>query len=333
LNFELRTPVRWGVIGAGDIVRKRVARALRESQRSELVAISRARADLAEAFAREVGARRWHARWQALINDAEIDAVYVATPVNLHAEQTIAAAEHGKHVLCEKPMAMNVAECDRMIAACRANGVTLGIAYYRRFYPVVARVRSILASGEIGQPVFAQMNAFERFNPEPDHPRQWLLNRAIAGGGPMMDFGCHRIEVLLHLFGPAARSTSLTANVVFDRDVEDTAALLMQFERHGPCASIVVTHAAAEPQDTLQVFATRGSLRCDNLNAGTLRVQVDSVDRVESCPPSENVHQPLVDDFVAAVHARRDAAVDGSMGRAVTAIEDAVYAVGSRATP
>ena len=67
--------------------------------------------------------------------DPEVDAVYVATPVRLHAEQTIAAAEAGKHVLCEKPMAMNVAECDRMIAACRAHGVRLGIAYYRHFYP------------------------------------------------------------------------------------------------------------------------------------------------------------------------------------------------------
>ncbi len=321
------TPIRWGVIGVGDIVRKRVAPALRESPDSELVAISRARGDLCESLAKEIGARKWHRHWQALVDDAEIDAVYVATPPHVHAEQTIAAAGHGKHVLCEKPMAMNVAECERMIAACRATGVTLGVAYYRRFYPVVARVRAILASGDIGQPVWAQMNAFERFNPEPDHPRRWLLNRAIAGGGPMMDFGCHRIEVLLHLFGEVQRSTSLVANVAFEREVEDTAALLLQFRGGGPCASIVVTHAAAERQDTLHVFGTRGSLQCDDLNSGTLRVRVDGVDRLESHPPAANVHRPLIDDFVAAVLAKHDAAVDGSMGRAVTAIEETVYAV------
>jgi predicted dehydrogenase len=131
--------LNWSLIGAGDIVRKRVAAALRDAPGSRLVAISRARADLAESFATACGADRWHARWQDLVLDPGIDAVYVATPVRLHAEQTIAAAEAGKHVLCEKPMAMDVGECERMIAACRAHRVTLGVAYYRHFYPIVAR--------------------------------------------------------------------------------------------------------------------------------------------------------------------------------------------------
>ena len=103
------------------------------------MAVSRANADLVEAFAREAGARRWHADWRDLVRDPAIDAVYVATPVHLHAEQTIAAAAAGKHVLCEKPMAMDASECDRMIAACRAAGVRLGVAYYRHFYPAVIR--------------------------------------------------------------------------------------------------------------------------------------------------------------------------------------------------
>src|SRR5262245_2792550 len=186
------SPIRWGVIGAGDIVRRRVAPALRDSPRCELVAISRARASLADE-AKALGAARWYPRWRDLVADPDIHSVYIATPVHVHAEQTIAAAEAGKHVLCEKPMAMTAAECDRMIAACRSNGVKLGIAYYRRFYPVVARVKAILESGEIGQPVVAHMSSFEWFDPAPDHPRGWLLNPAIAGGGPMMDFGCHRL--------------------------------------------------------------------------------------------------------------------------------------------
>src|SRR6266403_342225 len=129
--------VRWGLIGAGDIVRKRVGEALSDGRGCELVAVSRANAGLLESFAGEVGARRWHADWRDLVRDAEIDAVYVATPVHLHAEQTVAAAEAGKHVLCEKPMAMNVRECDQMIDACQSHNVKLGVAYYRHFYPVV----------------------------------------------------------------------------------------------------------------------------------------------------------------------------------------------------
>ncbi|HMF97920.1 MAG TPA: Gfo/Idh/MocA family oxidoreductase [Vicinamibacterales bacterium] len=316
----------WGLIGAGDIARRRVAPAMRESPASDLIAVSRARSELAASFAAEFGARRWYARWQDLVTDADLHGVYVATTVDVHAEQVIAAAEAGKHVLCEKPMAMTVAECDRMIAACRAHGVLLGVAYYRRFYPVVQRVKAIVGAGEIGTPVIAQMNAFEWFDPPADHPRRWLLNPARAGGGPMMDFGCHRLEVLVNLFGAVRRAEGLTANVVFDREVEDTAAVLLQFDS-GPCASVTVTHAVRDRQDTLDVLATNGSIRCPNLNAGELRITVGDRDYVEMHPPAANVHLPLIEDFVDAVAADRRPAVDGEVGRQVAAIEDVIYGV------
>src|SRR5215475_6613550 len=109
--------VGWGLVGCGDIAEKRVARALREGRRSALVAVARARADLAADFAARHGALRSHTDWRELLRDAEVDAVYVATPVSLHAEQAVAAAEAGKHVLCEKPMALDAASCERMVAA------------------------------------------------------------------------------------------------------------------------------------------------------------------------------------------------------------------------
>ena len=319
-------PFRWGLIGAGDIARRRVAPAMRESPASSLVAVSRARSDLAPAFAAEFGADRWHARWQDLVADRGIDGVYVATTVDVHAAQTIAAAENGKHVLCEKPMAMTAAECDRMIAACRGSGVLLGVAYYRRFYPAVQRLKALIDTGEIGAPVIAQVNAFEWFDPDANHPRAWLLDPARAGGGPMMDFGCHRLEVLVNLFGAVRRTAAVTAKVVFDRDVEDTAAVLLQFES-GPCATVTVTHAAKERQDTLDVFGSRGSIRCDNLNAGGLRIVTADGERVERHPPAANVHLPLIEDFVEAVAANRAPAVDGAIGREIAAIEDQIYGI------
>jgi predicted dehydrogenase len=318
----------WGLIGAGDIARRRVAPALRDSPVSELIAVSRARANLAGAFAAEFGARRSYVRWQDLVVDAELHGVYVATPVDVHAEQTIAAAEAGKHVLCEKPMAMTAAECDRMIDACRAAGVMLGVAYYRRFYPAIIRAKAIVESGEIGTPVFAQMTAFEWFDADRTHPRAWLLDRSRAGGGPMMDFGCHRLEVLVHLFGRARRVSALTANVVFDREVEDTAAAILEFDT-GPCATVAVSHGIRDRQDTLDVFGTRGSIRCALLNAGELRIAADGRERVETHAPAVNVHLPLIDDFVGAVEAGRHPAVDGVIGRHVSAIEDRIYGVAS----
>src|SRR5258705_3372677 len=204
--------IRWGLIGCGDIARKRIAPAMRNSPVCELVAVSRAQANLAEAFAKEFGARRWYADWRDLLQDKEIDAVYIATPVHLHAEQTIAAAEAGKHVLCEKPMALRVAECDLMLAACESNNVKLGIAYYRHFYPVAIRVKDVIESGEIGVPIVAQINAFEWFNPEPADPRAWLVRKDLAGGGPMLAFGCNRTVGLVDLIRSVSEGKATASN-------------------------------------------------------------------------------------------------------------------------
>jgi predicted dehydrogenase len=316
--------MNWGLIGAGDIVRKRVAAALRDATNSRLTAIARGRAEAADASARELGAERWHASWQDLVRDPGIDAVYVATPVHLHCEQTIAAAQAGKHVLCEKPMAMTVADCDRMIAAGRANGVTIGVAYYRHLYPVIVRMREILASGEIGDPVFVQVDAFERFNPQPGEPRHWFVTKAAAGGGPMFDFGCHRIQLLLDMFGPVTRVVGVTTNVIFKREVEDTAIGVMQFAR-GTCATLSVTHAASEPRDTFRVFGTAGSIHVPVLNAGAMTIITAAGERHESHQTPSNLHQPLIQDFVDAVLAGRSPAVTGEVGRAVADVEAQIY--------
>lgn len=314
----------WGLIGAGDIARKRIAPALRDLPSCDLVAVSRGRAELAESFAREFGAGKWLADWRDMLADDEIEAVYIATPVYLHAEQTIAAANAGKHVLCEKPMALNVSECDNMIAACRAAGVKLGIAYYRRFYPVIERARKIIAAGEIGRPVLAQINAFEYFNPPPDHPRAWLLEEHKSGGGPMMDFGCHRLEVLTNLFGNVRTIKSLVANVALQREVEDTAAALLGFES-SVCANLTVTHAAIEPRDTLDVFGTKGSIYVPILNKGEIHIKTEAGERIESHPPAANLHQPLIEDFTDAVLTDREPRVSGETGRMVAMLEEQIY--------
>jgi predicted dehydrogenase len=316
--------VRWGLIGCGDISRKRVAPALRDSALCELVAVSRAQAQLAESFANEFGARRWYSEWQQLFMDYEIDAIYVATPVHLHAEQTIAAAEAGKHVLCEKPMALNAAECDRMIAACRSNDVKLGIAYYRHFYPVVHRVKELINSGELGVPIMVQVNAFEWFDPKPSDARSWLISKKLSGGGPMFDFGCHRMEVLLDMFGAVSDVKATLANRFFEREVEDVATAVFQFER-GTCGTLTVAHSAREPQDTLDLYCSKGSIHIPVLNEGRMRVLSVDGERAEAHPNALNIHQPLIEDFATAVLENRDPVVTGEIGRDVALIEDRIY--------
>lgn len=318
------TNVRWGLIGCGDIAQKRVAPALRDLPNVEFIAVNRARVELAEAFAHQFGARKWYADWRDLLADPDIEAVYIATPVHLHAEQTIAAAEAGKHVLCEKPMALNVNECDRMIAACAANGVKLSLAYYRHFYPVIARVKELLTAGAIGKLILAQINAFEWNAMQPDNPRYWFFTRALSGGGPMMDFGCHRIEVLTNVFGAIVDVNAFTDNLLFDREVEDTSAAFFKFAS-GARATLTVTHAAFESQDTLDIFGSHGSLHIAKLNQGDLRIVTADGERIESHPPHANLQLPSIADFTEAILQERAPRVDGAMGREVARIEAAIY--------
>ncbi len=124
--------LRWGIIGCGNVAETKGGPALYGVEGSELVAVMSRSAEKGADFAQRHGARRHYTSVADLLSDDEVDAVYVATPPHLHAEQTVLAAEAGKHVLCEKPMALTVAECETMVAACRDAGVELWIAYYRR---------------------------------------------------------------------------------------------------------------------------------------------------------------------------------------------------------
>ena len=316
--------IRWGLIGCGDISRKRITPALNALDQCELIAVARNNFIFAQSFAEEFGAKKWYENWQDLIIDDEIDAVYIATPVYLHAEQTIAAAKAGKHVLCEKPMALHAKDCDRMIDACKNNNVTLGVAYYRHFYPVITRIKEILLSGEIGEPIIVEIDAFEWFDRKPDESRSWLLDKKMAGGGPMMDFGCHRIEVLQHLFGNVKEMQSKIFNLYFEREVEDTAYTSLLFENHTH-AIIRVTHATYEARDALDIFGTKGSIHVPVLNDGILVVKTTKGERTEHHPPNQNVHQPLIEDFTNALLENRKPAVDGLVGREVTLILDKIY--------
>jgi predicted dehydrogenase len=316
--------IKWGLIGCGDISKKRVAPGLRDAENSRLISVNRSDFSKAESFAKEFGADKWIKDWKELVVDKDINAVYIATPVYLHAEQTIAAAEAGKHVLCEKSMALNTNEADKMIDACKANNVKLGIAYYRNLYPVVHRIKEIIASAEIGKIVHIQSNNFENFNLKPGEPRYWLLEKEKSGGGPMMDMGCHRIEVFTNIIGAVNQVKSFNDNIVFKREVEDSSIAHFKFE-NGATGILTSSHAAKEAKDTLDIFGSEGSIHVPVLNEGTITIVSSNETRTEKHPKHVNAHQPLIEDFIHAVLEDREPAVSGEMGRTITRILDKIY--------
>jgi predicted dehydrogenase len=316
--------LRWGLIGCGDIARKRVAPALRDVDSCRLIAVSRSRYDLAEEFAREFGAKRWYQDWRELLRDGEIDAVYIATPHHLHAEQTIAAAKAGKHVLCEKPMALDPQACRQMISACRGRGVRLSIAYYRHFYPVVNRVKQIIAAGEIGKVVLAEIRAFECFRPDPEDPRYWMVRNEYAGGGPLMDFGCHRIEVLLNILGPVSRAFGSNGRLIMDWNVEDTSISIFEFQNESR-GVLAVSRAVEEPRDSLDIYGSTGSIHIPVLNRGPMRVYTAEGEREENHPPHGNIHLPHIEAVTQAFLKNKEPPVPGETGLRVAEIIEEIY--------
>ncbi len=189
--------MRWGIIGCGDVTEVKSGPAFQRIPRSELVAVMRRTAALAEDYARRHDVPRWHSDADDVLEATDIDAVYIATHPNTHAEYTLRAAAAGKAVYVEKPMATNVEECQAMIAACTAVGVPLWVAYYRRELPRFRRVQHLIADGAIGD--VRAVNTVRYQTPRPD---AWQNRAELSGGSWFFDAACHTLDWLDHQFGP-----------------------------------------------------------------------------------------------------------------------------------
>ena len=286
--------LNWLVIGIGDITRKRVLPAILAEPRSRLYALLTRDPRKAEAYS---GAVAFTDLAEALCDPA-IDAVYVASPVALHAEQTIASLRAGKNVLCEKPVALDFGQAETMAAAARESGRVCGIAYYRRLYPKLMRAKQLIAEGAIGKPVLVEAN-YHGWLEGPE--RGWLKDPALAGGGPLYDVGSHRIDACNFLLGKPVRATGLLSNALHELAVEDSATTLIEYSG-GVHAVVDVRWNSRIPRDQFRVVGVEGEISLDPLNGPALRF-LDGEGRLreEQLPAHANVHYPAVENFVAAV--------------------------------
>jgi 1,5-anhydro-D-fructose reductase (1,5-anhydro-D-mannitol-forming) len=293
--------LNWIVIGIGDIATRRVIPAIQAEPRSCLYGL--VTRDPAKAAAYD--ARAWTSLDEAL-SDPAANAVYVATPVFLHAPQTIQSLRAGKHVLCEKPMAMNEAEARSMVRAAEESGRTLGVAYYRRTYPKLQRAKQLLAAGAIGKPVFAELTSHGWFD-EREGSRSWLIDPAKAGGGPLYDIASHRIDVLNFLFGQPQRVSAQLSNAVHHYPVEDNATVMIDYA--GGVRGIVdVRWHSKVKRDECRIRGTEGEMDLTPLNGPELVYPGGS----ESIPPHANLHYPMIANFVDAVLGERSLLSSGA---------------------
>src|SRR5579872_4128735 len=192
--------VRWGVLGVARIATVKVIPAMQQGKSSEIIAIASRDPERAKRAAAELGIPRAYGSYEQLLADPDVEAIYNPLPNHLHVPWSIRAAEAGKHVLCEKPVAMSVAECRTLIAARDRTGVKIGEAFMVRTHPHWLRARELVRSGEIGG-LRAVMMAFSYSNRDPKNIR----NVEEWGGGALMDIGCYPIHLSRFLFGEEPR--------------------------------------------------------------------------------------------------------------------------------
>jgi predicted dehydrogenase len=259
--------LNWLVAGVGDIATRRVLPAILSEPRSRLHAVVTSQPAKAQAYGVP-----GYANFTDALTDPAIHAVYIATPVALHHPSLIAALQAGKHVLCEKPTAMNYAEAQQMAeAAAKHPKLICAVAYYRRRYAKVMEAKRLIDAGAIGQPVLAELNCHSWFNPTDGH-RSWLIDPALAGGGPSYDIAVHSYAV------------------------EDNATIIADYPNGARGIVDVRWHSRVE-RDACRIIGTDGELNLDPLNGPLLRTPTGDL----HLPAPENLHFPLIADFVDAV--------------------------------
>ena len=250
-----QAPLRWGVLGVANIAVRQVIPAMQHSPQCRIEAIASRDLAKAEAAARSLGIPRAYGSYQALLADAAIDAIYIPLPNHLHVPWTIRAAEAGKHVLCEKPIACSAAEARELLAVRDRTGVVIGEAFMVRTHPQWTKVRELVAAGRIGE-LQLVTSIFSYFRRDPDdvrsHP-EW-------GGGVLLDIGCYPVTLSRWLFGSEPDEVA----AVLERDPEFKVDRLVSALLRFPAGQASFTVGGqAVPFQRMQLFGTRGRIEVE----------------------------------------------------------------------
>jgi len=316
--------IRWLLVGTGDIASKRVGPALNGVEGSRVVGVVSRNMDRAREFARQVGAAEAFGDLDEALQRTCANAVYVATAVNLHAQQARAAAHAGKHVLVEKPLALNGAEAQAAAQAAAAAKVVGGCAYYRRFSPRFIQAKEMIQRGELGKILLVRMVYHTDYNPSADDPKHWRVVRKLSGGGVLSDMGSHMIDVLIGLLGMPQIISAKVENLVHGYEVEDTASVLMTLP-DGAQVTGSFSWASKAWGHELEIIGSAAKLRWSPFDAGKVVWSAGRESKEFDLPPPANVHLPLVEDFVQAIRQNRPPRVTLEEGAKTSTVLDAIY--------
>ena len=287
--------IRWGIIGCGNVTEVKSGPAFRLVDHSDLVAVMRRNGGLAEDYARRHQVKKWFTNAEALVKDVEVDAIYIATPPDSHLQYTQLAAAHGKSVYVEKPMALNYGQCQEMIAVCKAAGVPLFVAYYRRSLPRFLAIKDLIDNGEIGKVRFVNVVMYKKaVTPS---AAGWRVVPEISGGGLFVDLASHQLDLLQFYFGDIISADGYSAHQAAGYAAEDhvSGAFVFASGVHG---TGIWNFAAYADDDKTEIVGDKGKITFATFGNSPVEVVNDRGSRLLELPSPRHIQQPLIQTVV-----------------------------------
>lgn len=317
--------VNWGIIGCGNVTELKSGPAFNKVAHSKLVAVMRRNVALAEDYAQRHGVPKWYSDASQLINDPEVNAVYIATPPDTHASYAIQAMKAGKPVYVEKPMARNYEECKEMIRVSEETGMPLFVAYYRRTLPAFLKVKELIDDGIIGQllTVHIQLHKTAGEKNLPPEKHHWHVNPEIAGAGHFFDLASHQFDFLDFVFGPVIEVHGIAANQAGYYKAEDTVTGTFLFG-NGIIGTGSWCFVADESSvsDYIEITGTLGKISLPCFNPGDLQLSTAKGTVNFSFKNPENISQNLVQQVVDALRGEAECVSTGQTAARTSAVLD-----------
>jgi predicted dehydrogenase len=301
--------IKWGIIGCGNVTELKSGPAFNKVEDSKLVAVMRRNAALAQDYARRHNVPKFYSDASELMNDSEVNAVYIATPPDSHALYAIEAMKAGKPVYVEKPMARNYAECLEMIRVSEETGMPLHVAYYRRTLPAFLKVKELVDNGSIGKPLTVNVKLHKAFGERNkfSDKQSWHVNPEIAGAGHFYDLASHQFDFLDFVFGPVTKVNGVAANIAGYYKAEDTVSAAFSFDSGvvGSGSWCFVVDEKSE-EDSIEIHGTNGKIKFSCFDLGNVELTTKEGKQEFSFTNPENISFLLVQQLVGALQGKND---------------------------
>jgi 1,5-anhydro-D-fructose reductase (1,5-anhydro-D-mannitol-forming) len=316
--------IRWGILGCGDVTEVKSGPGFQKARGSKLVAVMRRNGALAADYAKRHGVPRWYDDAKALVNDPEVDAVYVATPPGAHLDGALLVASAGKPCYMEKPMARHTAECDAMIAALAQAKQKLFVAYYRRAMPRFLKVKELLDGEAIGSltGITYRLATSTPANADPEK-NAWRVSAENAGGGLLLDVGSHLLDFLDFCVGPLENVQGGAARLATTAEVEDAVAMSFCTERGVPGVASW-NFSSQVKEDRLEFFGTKGRVSLVVFDDTPVRLETARGPEEFAIANPPHVAQPLIQTIVDELLGRGTCPSTGESARRTQLVMDRV---------